>query len=94
MPASPEPKPWNILKSSGFDLVEAGSKSPVRHSSRAGARAFAAKKNGMIFPIDQLSNPSQPAIIPSNCRHYFEDPTVCQKTSKANFCNTRGRDYS
>jgi hypothetical protein len=33
---SPGPKPWNVLKSSGFDLVEAGSKFPPSIAAKLG----------------------------------------------------------
>jgi len=42
MPASPEPKPWNVLKSSGFDLEKLDPNLPLGHSSQARARAVAA----------------------------------------------------
>jgi hypothetical protein len=59
MPASPEPKPWNILKSSGFDLEKAIQISRSGIAAKLGHVLLllsVIERNGMILSIDQLSN--------------------------------------
>jgi len=70
MPAHRDQSPGMFLNRVASIFVEAGSKSPARHSSQAGARAVVAsviEKEWHDIYIDQLFQPALCSEQPASC---------------------------